>query len=229
MTSRNASSSDSGSTIGVYRSKISRTSRLTCGVQLVIAGQEHGVRTSPPGDARRHRRVHAVATGLVRRGRHDAAGARAADDDRLTDEFGAPTQFDRHEEGVHVGVQDRVRRPVDRSRVGADVTATSLADTIRGMIQPIDDERALSALPSVGVRVAAFAAILVSGLAGGLIGYSLIDLQCDGDCGLAKGIGLLVGALTAAIGMAVVAVLVMRAIGEWREIEDRTNAGHAPR
>jgi hypothetical protein len=29
--------------------------------------------------------------------------------------------------------------------------------------------------------------------------------------------------------MAVVAVLVMRAIGEWREIEDRTGAGHAPR
>ena len=46
---------------------------------------------------------------------------------------------------------------------------------------------------------------------------------------LAKGVGLLVGAVTAAIGMAIVAVLVMRAMGEWREIEDRTNAGHAPR
>ena len=97
------------------------------------------------------------------------------------------------------------------------------------MGQPIDDDRALSALPSVGVRVAAFAAILLSGLAGGLIGYSLIDLQCEGDCAVPTGIGLLVGALTAAIGMAVVAVLVMRALGEWREIEDRTNAGHAPR
>ena len=92
-----------------------------------------------------------------------------------------------------------------------------------------DDEGALSALPSVGVRVAAFAAILVSGLAGGLIGYSLIDLQCEGACGVPTGIGLLVGAVTAAIGMAVVAVLVMRALGEWREIEDRANAGHAPR
>jgi len=28
--------------------------------------------------------------------------------------------------------------------------------------------------------------------------------------------------------MAVVAVLVMRAMGEWREIEDRASAGHAP-
>jgi hypothetical protein len=92
-----------------------------------------------------------------------------------------------------------------------------------------DPDRSLSALPSVGIRIGAFVAILLSGLAGGLIGYSLIALQCEGDCGLAKGIGLLVGALVAAAGMAVVAVLVMRAVGEWREIEDRTAAGHAPR
>jgi len=81
----------------------------------------------------------------------------------------------------------------------------------------------------VGVRVGAFAAILLSGLAGAMIGYSLISLQCEGDCGLATGLGLLVGAVVAAGGMAIVAVLVMRAIGEWREIEDRTGAGHAPR
>lgn len=92
-----------------------------------------------------------------------------------------------------------------------------------------EHDPALSALPSVGVRVAAFAAICLSGLAGALIGYSLVALQCEGDCGLPKGIGLLIGALTAATGMAVVAVLVMRAMGEWREIEDRETAGHAPR
>ncbi len=94
---------------------------------------------------------------------------------------------------------------------------------------PTESDRSLSALPSVGVRIAAFAAICLSGLAGALIGYSLIALQCDGDCGLAKGLGLIIGALTAAIGMAVVAVLVMRALGEWREISDREQAGHAPR
>ncbi len=92
-----------------------------------------------------------------------------------------------------------------------------------------DTDRSLSALPSVGVRIGAFAAILLSGIAGGLIGYSLIALQCDGNCGVPKGIGLLVGAVVAAGGMAIVAVLVMRAIGEWRELEDRTGAGHAPR
>jgi hypothetical protein len=96
---------------------------------------------------------------------------------------------------------------------------------------PLPDEvdAPLSALPSVGVRVAAFVAICLSGLAGALIGYSLVAIQCDGDCAVWTGLGLLTGALVAAGGMAVVAVLVMRAIGEWREFEDRTGAGHAPR
>lgn len=89
--------------------------------------------------------------------------------------------------------------------------------------------RSLSALPPVGVRVAAFVAILLSGLAGATIGYSLVSLQCDGDCGVGKGLGILIGALVAAGGMAVVAVLVMRAMGEWRDVTDRESAGHAPR
>jgi len=45
------------------------------------------------------------------------------------------------------------------------------------------------------VRIAAFAAICLSGLAGAMIGYSLVSLQCEGDCGVWEGIGLLVGAL----------------------------------
>jgi hypothetical protein len=77
--------------------------------------------------------------------------------------------------------------------------------------------------------VTGFVVILLGGLAGGLIGYALVDLQCDGDCGLAKGVGLLVGAATCAGGMAIVAVLALRAMGEWREIKDRDRAGHAPK
>ncbi|WP_420450467.1 hypothetical protein [Ilumatobacter sp.] len=91
------------------------------------------------------------------------------------------------------------------------------------------DARPLSALPPVGVRVGAFVAIALGGLAGALIGSSLIRIQCDGECGVPIGIGLLVGALVAAGGMAVVAVLVMRALGEWRETTDRERAGHGPR
>jgi hypothetical protein len=79
----------------------------------------------------------------------------------------------------------------------------------------------LSALPSPAARVAAFAAICLGGLAGALIGYSLVELQCDGDCALPLGIGLFAGAVIAAGGMSVVAVLVLRALGEWRELQDR--------
>jgi hypothetical protein len=94
------------------------------------------------------------------------------------------------------------------------------------MATPIPD-KPLSAIPSVTVRVAAFTAICLSGFAGALIGYALIEIQCEGNCGLAKGVGLMVGAVIAAAGMAVVAVLVMRALGEWHEANDREDAGHA--
>jgi hypothetical protein len=82
-------------------------------------------------------------------------------------------------------------------------------------------ERPLSALPSGTARVLAFVAILVTGAAGGLIGYGMTDIQCTGECGTPLGIGVLVGSMLFAGGAAVVAVLVLRALGEWREIEDR--------
>jgi len=92
----------------------------------------------------------------------------------------------------------------------------------------VSDDRPLSAIPPVAARAIAFVAILLGGVAGGLIGYALVDLQCDGDCDVAKGFGLLIGAVTCAIGMAIVAVLALRAMGEWRELNDRERAGHAP-
>jgi hypothetical protein len=79
----------------------------------------------------------------------------------------------------------------------------------------------LSALPSPAARAAAFVAICLGGVAGGLIGYSLVELQCDGECGLPLGLGTFVGAVVAAAGMSVVAVLVLRALGEWRDVRDR--------
>jgi hypothetical protein len=77
--------------------------------------------------------------------------------------------------------------------------------------------------------VIAFIVILLGGLAGGLIGFALVDLQCEGDCAVPRGIGLLVGAVLCAGGMAIVSILALRAMGEWREISDRQQAGHAPR
>jgi len=77
-----------------------------------------------------------------------------------------------------------------------------------------------TALPSVGARVLAFAAILLAGAAGGFIGYAFADLQChDGDCTLQTGLGAVVGAVIAAGGTAVVVVLTLRAMGEWRTIQ----------
>ncbi len=84
-----------------------------------------------------------------------------------------------------------------------------------------DPSESLSALPSTAARVLAFVSILVGGLAGGLIGYSLVDVQCDGSCGTPLGLGMFTGSVISAGGTAIVAVLVLRALGEWREISDR--------
>ncbi len=93
----------------------------------------------------------------------------------------------------------------------------------------MSEQRPLSAIPPVAARAVAFVVILLGGFAGGLIGFALVDLQCDGDCTLATGFGLLAGAVLCAGGLAMVSVLARRALGEWREINDRERAGHAPR
>lgn len=84
-----------------------------------------------------------------------------------------------------------------------------------------DPAESLSALPSTAARVMAFVAILIGGLAGALIGYSLVDVQCDGDCGVPLGLGIFIGSVLSAGGTAIVSVLVLRALGEWRELADR--------
>ena len=80
--------------------------------------------------------------------------------------------------------------------------------------------RPLSALPSPAARALAFLAIVVGGLAGGLIGYGFVDLQTTSDSSVAPAIGAVVGAVLAAAGVAVVAVLVLRAMGEWRQLRE---------
>jgi hypothetical protein len=85
-----------------------------------------------------------------------------------------------------------------------------------------------SALPSTGARVLAFVAILVGGLCGGLIGWALVDIQCTGSCGTQSGLGGLVGAVIGAGGVAVVAVLALRAMGEWRTIQHSQQAERPP-
>ena len=75
-------------------------------------------------------------------------------------------------------------------------------------------QRPLSALPSRFARALAFLAIVVGGLAGGVIGWAFVAIQSDNA--LAQAVGAAVGAIAAAGGTAVIAVLVLRAMGEWR-------------
>lgn len=90
-----------------------------------------------------------------------------------------------------------------------------------------ESDYAPSALPSTGARAAAFAAIVVAGVCGGLIGYAFVELQCEGDCTVAAGLSGLVGAVLFAVGVGIVAVLALRAMGEWRTVrgDDRDRPG----
>ncbi len=85
-----------------------------------------------------------------------------------------------------------------------------------------------AALPSPLARGLAFASILVAGVCGGLIGYAVTDLQVDGDGGAAAGLGGIVGALLAAAGVAVVAVLTLRSMTEWKTIDERRRHQQRP-
>jgi hypothetical protein len=87
----------------------------------------------------------------------------------------------------------------------------------------VTNERPLSALPSPLARIIAFISILIGGLGGALIGYMLVDIQYDGLSTTPLGLGLVIGAIVAAGGTAVIAVLVLRATGEWRDIGDLTS------
>lgn len=73
-----------------------------------------------------------------------------------------------------------------------------------------------SALPSVGARVLAFASVLVGGLAGGFIGYAFGELGGFGSVMI--GLLTVAGAALGAGGVSVVAVLTLRALGEWETI-----------
>lgn len=82
---------------------------------------------------------------------------------------------------------------------------------------PPEDVRR-SALPSVRARALAFAAIAIGGGCGGLIGWAFVNLQCSGACEVPKAIGAVTGSLVASVGVAVIAVLGLRAMGEWRRL-----------
>ena len=107
-----------------------------------------------------------------------------------------------------------------RASIGGGLAALPSMATMPSAPGPPRRE-ALSALPSPVARAVAFLAILLGGLAGGLIGWAFIALQTSGDSDVVSAIGAYVGAVAGAAGTAVISVLGLRAMGEWRQLGDR--------
>ena len=82
--------------------------------------------------------------------------------------------------------------------------------------QPSDPD---TALPSVLARALAFGSIFIGAAAGGLSGYAFAELGRFG--GAYVGIITFISMLLGAGGVAVVAVLTLRAFGEWDTIQQR--------
>lgn len=72
------------------------------------------------------------------------------------------------------------------------------------------------AAPPNGARWLAFAGILLGGLLGGLIGWGVADLLAGGSVWPA--VGGLLGAVSGAAGVGVIAGLTLRAMNEWRSV-----------
>lgn len=122
------------------------------------------------------------------------------------------------------GPDDVPADPVGSSRTAAsDPSGTGRSPATRasraGSDAPPAGVGAPAFTPSTTARVIGFLAILLAGAAGGFIGYAVTDLQCSGDCTLNTGIGGLVGAVIAAVGVGIVVQLALKAMHEWRTVQ----------
>jgi hypothetical protein len=71
-------------------------------------------------------------------------------------------------------------------------------------------------MPSRTAFLLSFLSVVVAGCFGGIIGFGLVDVGCHGNCGTSKLLGTLAGSVLGAGGVGVVAVLVLRAMAEWK-------------
>ena len=93
---------DVGGDVGEYRHDPS----ADLGVVGVVARQKHRMRAQPTSSAGGHRRMDAVTPSDVAGSGDDPAVAGAANDDRLRAQLRMAQQLTRHEEGVHVDVDE---------------------------------------------------------------------------------------------------------------------------
>ena len=69
-------------------------------------------------------------------------------------------------------------------------------------------------LPSRWAFLLAFGGVVLAGILGGIIGYGIADVSSQSD--VSHLIGTFIGSLIGAAGGGIVAVLVLRAMAEWR-------------
>ncbi len=71
-------------------------------------------------------------------------------------------------------------------------------------------------MPTRTAFLVSFASVVAAGVFGGIIAYGLVDVGCTGRCQGSKLLAVVIGSVLAAGGVGIVAVLVLRAMGEWR-------------
>lgn len=71
-------------------------------------------------------------------------------------------------------------------------------------------------LPSRGAYLLSFGSVVFAGIFGAIIGYGLVNVSSDEATAAEKLLGTIVGSIIAAGGVGIVAVLVLRAMSEWK-------------
>jgi hypothetical protein len=111
-----------------------------------------------------------------------------------------------------VSASDRLHR--SEIEAAAERAVIEASDSL-----PFDALRApqpVPASPPTTARWLGFAAIVVGGILGGAIGWGIGDVL--GQTDLWAAIGALVGAVSCAIGVGIVATLTLRAMNEWNAV-----------
>jgi hypothetical protein len=75
-------------------------------------------------------------------------------------------------------------------------------------------------LPSRWAFLLAFGGVVLAGILGGIIGFGIADVSSQSD--VSHLVGTFVGAVIGAGGVGIVAVLVLRAMAEWRRQNPQT-------